>query len=254
MVNPANVLAIDDLAMMTDHRVQPAVVSVDDLRALLGRLTRLDEGLVETETEPEPESRDELGAGESGDDAPTVRLVHSIIAQAVDQGASDIHFDPTEGELSVRLRIDGVMVPTARVPRALARKVVSRVKIMAELDISERRVPQDGRIGVTVDGRRIDLRAVTIPLVAGESVVLRVLDTGGVPRSLDELGMGEDDRTRLARALGRSHGGVLATGPTGSGKSHDRLPRTARGLRGHGRQRGDPRAHRGPGLERRDRP
>jgi type IV pilus assembly protein PilB len=217
MVNPANVLAVDDLAMITDHRVQPVVVSEEDLQALVARLSRLDEGIVEAEPEAEPEPALDLRDG--GEDAPTIRLVHSVIAQAVDQGASDVHFDPVDGELQVRLRIDGVMVDAARVPRSLAPKVVSRVKILADLDISERRVPQDGRVGMTVDGRRIDLRVVTVPLVAGESVVLRVLDTGGVPLTLNELGMGADDRERLASVLGRSYGAMLATGLTGSGKS-----------------------------------
>ena len=222
VANPANVLAMDDVAMITDRRVHPAVVSRADLAALLTRLTRLDDGLVEEiAAEPEPEApADELDLREAADDPPAVKLVHAVLAEAVDQGASDVHFDPAEGgELQVRLRVDGVMADAARVPRALAPKVIARIKILAELDIAERRLPQDGRVGLTVDGRRVDLRVAVVPLVAGESAVLRVLDSGRAPLTLEELGMEPADRATVAAALGRSHGGVLATGPTGSGKS-----------------------------------
>jgi type IV pilus assembly protein PilB len=220
MVNPSNVLAIDDIAMITDRRVHPAVVSNEDLQALLTRLNRLDQGLVEAEPdmhESEPEETDFRDTGD--DDVPAVKLVHSVIAQAIDQGASDIHFDPDEGELQVRYRVDGVMADAARVPRKLSQKVIARVKILADLDIAERRLPQDGRVGLTVDGRRIDLRVAVIPLVGGESVVLRILDSGKAPLSLEDLGMADDDRAKVERALARSHGAVLTTGPTGSGKS-----------------------------------
>jgi type IV pilus assembly protein PilB len=220
MVNPSNVLAIDDIAMITDRRVHPAVVSNEDLQALLTRLNRLDQGLVESEpdlNETVPEETDFRDTGD--DDVPAVKLVHSVIAQAIDQGASDIHFDPVEGELQVRYRVDGVMAEAARVPRKLAQKVIARVKILADLDIAERRLPQDGRVGLTVDGRRIDLRVAILPLVGGESAVLRILDSGNKPISLEDLGMADDDRAKVDRALARSHGAVLTTGPTGSGKS-----------------------------------
>jgi type IV pilus assembly protein PilB len=185
MVNPSNVLAIDDIAMITDRRVHPAVVSNEDLQALLTRLNRLDEGLVESEPELPDDEPDQVDLRDAGDDeVPAVKLVHSVIAQAIDQGASDIHFDPDEGELQVRYRIDGVMSDAARVPRKLAQKVVARVKILADLDIAERRLPQDGRVGLTVDGRRIDLRVAIVPLVGGESAVLRILDSGNAPLSL----------------------------------------------------------------------
>jgi type IV pilus assembly protein PilB len=220
MVNPSNVLAIDDISMITDRRVHPAVVSNEDLQALLTRLNRLDEGLVESEPElvdDEPEQMDLRDAAE--DEVPAVKLVHSVIAQAIDQGASDIHFDPDEGELQVRYRVDGVMADAARVPRKLAQKVIARVKILADLDIAERRLPQDGRVGLTVDGRRIDLRVAIVPLVGGESAVLRILDSGRAPLSLEDLGMADDDRAKVTKALSRAHGAVLTTGPTGSGKS-----------------------------------
>ena len=220
MVNPSNVLAIDDIAMITDRRVHPAVVSNDDLQALLTRLNRLDEGLVEAEPDVPGDEPGQVDLRDSADDeVPAVKLVHSVIAQAIDQGASDIHFDPDEGELQVRYRVDGVMADAARVPRKLASKVIARVKILADLDIAERRLLQDGRVGLTVDGRRIDLRVAVVPLVGGESAVLRILDSGKAPLSLEDLGMADDDRERVERALSRAHGAVLTTGPTGSGKS-----------------------------------
>jgi type IV pilus assembly protein PilB len=220
MVNPSNVLAIDDIAMITDRRVHPAVVSNEDLQALLTRLNRLDEGLVEAEPDMPGEEPEQVDLRDAADDeVPAVKLVHSVIAQAIDQGASDIHFDPDEGELQVRYRVDGVMADAARVPRKLAQKVIARVKILADLDIAERRLPQDGRVGLTVDGRRIDLRVAVVPLVGGESAVLRILDSGKAPLSLEDLGMADDDRVKVEKALTRAHGAVLTTGPTGSGKS-----------------------------------
>src|SRR5947209_19304826 len=163
---------------------------------------------------------------ESADDAPVIKLVHSIIAEATDRGASDIHFEPQAdekgragAELRVRMRIDGVLTEQTRVPKRMVSGVVSRIKIMADLDISERRLPQDGRVGLTIDGRHVDIRAVTIPSVHGESVVLRILDKESVRHELDRLGMQEHELDRFRRSFKRAHGAVLATGPTGSGKS-----------------------------------
>jgi type IV pilus assembly protein PilB len=152
--------------------------------------------------------------------------VHSIIAQAADRGASDIHFEPQPDdigrparEMRVRMRIDGVLVDTATVPRRMIGGVVSRVKIMSDLDISERRVPQDGRVGLTVEGRHVDIRVVTLPSVHGESVVLRILDKEAIRFELDKLGMQGQELNAYRKAFNRAHGAVLATGPTGSGKS-----------------------------------
>ena len=136
----------------------------------------------------------------SADEAPVVKLVHSVIADAVARGASDIHFDPRNGDMRVRFRIDGVVVDSATVPRRLALGLVSRIKIMAELDIAERRAPQDGRVGLRVDDHHIDIRVATLPLVRGESVVIRILDKQRVVTDLDLLGMEPADR-RLAGGL-----------------------------------------------------
>ncbi|TML25638.1 MAG: type II/IV secretion system protein, partial [Actinobacteria bacterium] len=219
MRDPANVVAIDDIAMLTGYNVRPAVATSEDIHSLIARLDRFG-GAVEEEPGEDQVVPAEVGElREEAADAPVVKLVNSLIAQAVELGASDVHFEPSSGALDVRLRVDGVMVDSTKVPARMAAGVVSRLKIMASLDISERRRPQDGRIGMNVEGRHVDVRAVVLPLVGGESVVLRVLDQGSVPMGLAELGLRDLDRERLDDALARSTGGLLATGPTGSGKS-----------------------------------
>ena len=162
-----------------------------------------------------------MSVDEADSDAPVIKLVHSIVAQAVQQGASDIHVNPEEGDTRVLFRVDGVLAPAATVKRRMAMGVVSRIKIMADLDISERRVPQDGRFALTVEGRRVDIRVVTLPLVYGEGVVMRILDQGAGVKidGLESLGMQAAELERFSRAIHRPNGAVLVTGPTGSGKS-----------------------------------
>jgi type IV pilus assembly protein PilB len=222
MANPSNVLAIDDLAMMTGRTIVPVVGAREDIRTALGRLSSLDGAILEAARyEPPPTRRVEerVDLHQSAEDAPAVKLVRSIIAQAVEQGASDVHFDPEPEGLQVRFRIDGVMQDAAQVPGQMVSSVVSRIKILANLDIAERRLPQDGRIGLAVEDRQIDLRVVVLPLVDDESVVLRILDSGSAPLTLEDLGMQAHDRARFSSSLQRSYGGVLACGPTGAGKS-----------------------------------
>jgi type IV pilus assembly protein PilB len=228
MSDPANVLAVDDIALLTRMDVKPAVASAEDIAALVSRLNRFEDAVQEAVEEGED------GAGpveivdlrESAEDAPVIKLVHSIIAEATERGASDIHFEPQTdekgragAELRVRMRIDGVLVEQTRVPRRMVPGVVSRIKIMSDLDISERRLPQDGRVGLMVDGRHVDIRVVTIPSVHGESCVLRILDKDNVRLELEKLGMQPHELERFRRAFQSAHGAVLATGPTGSGKS-----------------------------------
>ncbi|MGI8579410.1 MAG: ATPase, T2SS/T4P/T4SS family [Solirubrobacteraceae bacterium] len=221
MADPSNVLAVDDIAMLTSLEVRPAVASSEDIAALVMRLNRFEDAVQEAyDEERDTENAAEVvDLQESADDAPVVKLVHSIIAQAVERGASDIHFEPDGTDMRVRVRIDGVMSTSTTVPRRMVGGVVSRIKIMAELDISERRMPQDGRVGLNVDHRHIDIRVVTLPSVHGESVVMRILDKDAVVLDLDKLGMQDSERDRFQRAFNRSHGAVLVTGPTGSGKS-----------------------------------
>jgi len=223
MADPANVLAIDDIAIMTGLEVRAAVASREDINGLISRITRLDD-VVQSTSFDEDFGEDSgpaevVDLRESADDAPVIKLVNQVIAQAVEQGASDIHFEPDDRELRVRFRIDGVLVETTQIPRRMVSGVVSRVKIMADLDIAERRVPQDGRVGLTIDGHQIDLRVVTLPSVHGESIVMRILDKSSVVMDLDRLGMGGDDHVRFSKAFRQAYGAVLVTGPTGSGKS-----------------------------------
>ncbi|MDQ8044643.1 MAG: ATPase, T2SS/T4P/T4SS family [Solirubrobacteraceae bacterium] len=222
MVDPGNIVALDDIAMLTGQRVRPIVVGDEDLDLVIGRVLGVDSevgAVLEQIDDVSPVEEINDLRETTDDEGPTVKIVQSVIAQAVERHASDIHFDPGPEGLTVRFRIDGVIHDVTSVPRSMAASVVSRLKILAELNIAERRMPQDGRVGFNIDGRRIDLRVVTLPLVDGESVVLRVLDSGGTVRGLDELGMRPDAQARLMKALARTHGGILATGPTGSGKT-----------------------------------
>jgi type IV pilus assembly protein PilB len=219
MANPTNVLTIDDIGMMTGRRVRPAAASIEDLNLLLARLVRMDES-IEDISDEEEESEEDLSLNDADATAPVIKLVHSIVAQAVQQGASDIHINPEEGDTRVLYRVDGVLTPTATVRRKMSASVVSRIKIMADLDISERRVPQDGRFGLNVDGRRVDIRVVTLPLVHGEGIVMRILDAGSkMMDDLESLGMQPADQARFANAINQPNGAVLVTGPTGSGKT-----------------------------------
>ena len=148
-----------------------------------------------------------------------IKLVYSILAQAVGEGASDVHLEPEEGELRIRFRVDGVLREAAHVPKRMTGAVISRLKIMSELDIAEKRVPQDGRVSVAVEERRVDLRVTTLPTQRGEGATIRILDESNSQRSLDDLGMDGTARERFEHAFGQAYGAVLVTGPTGSGKS-----------------------------------
>jgi type IV pilus assembly protein PilB len=220
MADPTNVLTIDDVGMMTGRRVRPAAASVEDLNLLLTRLAHMHESIEDiVEEEDEQDVESSVSLGDSDDGAPVIKLVHSLVAQAVQQGASDIHINPEEGDTRVMFRVDGVLTPAATVKRRMAASVVSRIKIMSELDIAERRLPQDGRFALTIDGRRVDIRVVTLPLVTGEGVVLRILDKRTAIEDLSSLGMQSEEQKRFSEAIGRRNGAVLVTGPTGSGKS-----------------------------------
>jgi type IV pilus assembly protein PilB len=220
MVDPSNVLALDDLKLMTGHEVRPVVASNEDVATLIGRMSRLTDAVAEAIEEDDDEALAAVSdIRESADDAPVIKLVNSIIAQAVQEGASDVHFEPDGGEMRIRQRVDGVLQETTVIPRRMTAGVISRIKIMGDLDIAERRLPQDGRVSLAVEGRTVDIRIVTMPSVHGEGAVMRLLDKSSALISLDALGMGEDSRERVEGGIWQPHGAVLATGPTGSGKS-----------------------------------
>ncbi len=222
--DPTNVLTIDDVAVITGRKVRVAVASAEDLNLLMTRLAGMDESIEDIvdeqhEAEAEAQAEQEGFAEEADRDAPIIRLVHSVVAQAAQQGASDIHINPEEGDTKVLFRIDGVLAPAATIKRRMATGVVSRIKIMADLDIAERRLPQDGRFALTIEGRRVDIRVVTLPLVHGEGVVMRILDKGVSVQNLQSLGIAPEQLARLEHAIAKPSGAVLVTGPTGSGKS-----------------------------------
>src|SRR3954470_19945887 len=220
MADPTNVLAIDDIALMTGYDVRPAVASREDIAGLVARLTKLDDVVQSTFVEEEETVAEEVvDLRETADDAPIIKLVNGIVAQAVEQGASDVHLSPDGSDLRVRFRIDGVLQDSATVPRRMVSGVISRVKIMSDLDIAERRVPQDGRVGLSIDGHHVDLRVVTLPSVHGESVVMRILDQSTGVVDLAGLGMADHEADRFRHSIHQSYGAVLVTGPTGSGKS-----------------------------------
>jgi type IV pilus assembly protein PilB len=227
MSDPANVLAVDDVALLTHLDVRPAVASAEDITALITRMNRFEDAVAEAVEEGEAVAYEEVvDLKETADDAPVIKLVHSIIAQATERGASDIHYEPQPDpngrsvrEMRVRMRVDGVLTEATTVPKKMVPGVVSRIKIMADLDIAERRVPQDGRVGMTIDGRHVDVRVVTIPSVHGEGVVMRILDKESIRLELDKLGFQEQELDRFRRAFNQAYGCVLTTGPTGSGKS-----------------------------------
>ncbi|MDP9293567.1 MAG: Flp pilus assembly complex ATPase component TadA [Actinomycetota bacterium] len=238
MADPANVLAVDDIAVMTGYEVRPAVASSDDIEWLLERLEDPEyaPALLDLDEDEDEESPNGTAQGASqgpiydtqntpinfgvgGEDASVIGLVHRIITEAVDRGCSDIHFEPGDGDMRVRYRIDGVLQDAAFVPESVVPAVTSRVKILSDLDIAERRVPQDGRISLELEGKHIDLRVATLPAAHGENVVMRILDSSKALVALESLGMLPQALERFTKAIGQAHGAVLVTGPTGSGKS-----------------------------------
>jgi type IV pilus assembly protein PilB len=223
MADPANVLAVDDVQMMTGLNCRVAVAAEVDIDNLISRLNNLESAVSEAVEEDEEEETLSVAQvselRESADDAPVIKLVYSILGQAVNEGASDVHFEPDERDMRVRFRVDGVLSEVARVPKRMVAGVVSRLKIMSELDIAEKRIPQDGRVAVNVDDRKVDLRVVTVPTERGEGATLRILDKSQGLLSLDDLGMTGDGLVRFREAFNQAYGAVLVTGPTGSGKS-----------------------------------
>ncbi|MEA2438732.1 MAG: type pilus assembly protein PilB [Thermoleophilaceae bacterium] len=218
MADPSNVLALDDLKLMTGYEVRPVVASREDIASLIAKMNRLDDAVAEV-VDADDEEDVVVDIQESGADAPVIKLVNSIIAQAMEDGASDIHFEPHGRDMRVRFRVDGVLAETTTIPRRMTPGVVSRVKIMGDLDISERRVPQDGRTSMSIDGHSVDIRIVTLPSAGGEGIVMRILDKEQIVLTLDSLGMRGDSRDRFEAGFRQSYGAVLVTGPTGSGKS-----------------------------------
>jgi type IV pilus assembly protein PilB len=176
-------------------------------------------GIEDDDIEVVESKEEDLDLEKMAGESPVIRFVNYLIFNAVKEGASDIHIEPMEKKLQIRYRIDGVMFDSMSPPHHMKAAIVSRIKIMANLDIAERRLPQDGRIRAMVHGRKLDLRVSTLPMVQGEKVVMRILDTRSIQVGLDELGMNEDTLLMWKHQIDQPHGIVLVTGPTGSGKT-----------------------------------
>jgi type II secretory ATPase GspE/PulE/Tfp pilus assembly ATPase PilB-like protein len=214
--------ALDDLEMVYRADIAKESASADEVDRMIERLSTLSEHSLEMLDVGAPSNAtDEVTADvrDLATQPPVVRYVNLLIRDAYDAGASDIHIEATNKGLSARFRLDGVLSHAAQPPNHLELAVVSRIKRLAELDIAERRRPQDGRIRVRLESRELDLRVSTVPTMYGESVVLRLLDRGGRPVQLRELGLTSDLRASLERLAARPHGMLLVTGPTGSGKT-----------------------------------
>jgi general secretion pathway protein E len=223
--DPLNPLITDDLRQSTGLAVKIVVSAPDAIQDAIDRtyngnnsaLQRIVEGM---DDDRGPDADDDIDhLRDMAFEAPVVRLVNLLVENAIEAEASDIHIEPFEDTLRIRYRIDGVLFDQEAPPRRLQAAVTSRIKIMAEMNIAERRLPQDGRIRVTLHGRRVDIRVSTIPTVHGESIVMRLLDRTTVFHPLEQLGFAPDTRRQFEALIHRPHGILLVTGPTGSGKT-----------------------------------
>lgn len=222
MVNPTNVFSLDDVRSVTGQDVRAIMAEPGQLMRAIDRVwgaADTDEAILRIEQDQVDEEDLTLSASAAAEDAPVIQFVNQLITRAVGERASDIHLDPGERDMRIRFRIDGVLHEIMTVPRAAQASVSSRIKIMAEINIAERRIPQDGRIALTVNGRAVSLRVVTLPTAYGEAIVIRVLEESEGVRSLTDLGMSAAALKVFEASFRRPWGAVIVTGPTGSGKS-----------------------------------
>jgi len=222
MADPANVFALDDMRSMAGMEIRPVVATKPDVLAAINRYHRGDAEFDDLTIAMEAgrDDDDDLGkVKEVVEDAPIVKFVNLLITQAIQDRASDIHIEPAERDLRVRFRIDGVLHEVMRSPKSITSGVTSRLKIMADINIAERRIPQDGRLSVTANGKKIDLRVATLPTVWGEKIVMRILDNSTAMLTLSDLGFGQENYDVYSKSFAKPYGMILVTGPTGSGKS-----------------------------------
>ena len=222
MADPSNVFAVDDIRTVTKKDVKVVVATRASILDAIGRYHRMDEGAedISALAASDLDLDEHLEqVKEITEEAPIVKLVNMVIAQAVDDRASDIHIEPTEHDVRIRYRIDGVLHEVMRPAKGIQAGVVSRLKIMADIDIAERRIPQDGRVNVTIGGKAIDLRVATLPTVYGEKIVMRILDKTTAVLKLSDLGFLDSSMKRFEESYRKPYGTILVTGPTGSGKS-----------------------------------
>ncbi len=227
MADPSNVVAIDALGQVTGLHIDVVTATERDILNALDRLEgegesiqqSIDQIIEEQAREDHVVAEPWADATSAGDEAPTIRLVTQIITRAVETGASDIHFEPEERLMRIRTRIDGVLHPDVLIPKALQSLVTSRMKILGDLDVSESRIPQDGRATVTVGRRQVNLRVSSLPTSYGESIVVRILNPGTGLARLAALGLPSATEIKLRHVMDQPHGVVIVTGPTGSGKT-----------------------------------
>ena len=221
MADPANVFAVDDMRAMTGMEIKPVVATKADVLAAINRYQRSDQEMdqLTSAIDVRDEDDDLSSVKEITEDAPIVKFVNLLITQAIQDRASDIHVEPSEKDLRVRFRIDGVLHEVMRSPKSITAGVTSRLKIMADINIAERRIPQDGRLSVTANGKKIDLRVATLPTVWGEKIVMRILDNSTAMMKLSDLGFGDENYEVYSKSFVKPYGMILVTGPTGSGKS-----------------------------------
>lgn len=218
MADPMDYFAIEELRMATGYQITPAIATKDDIFQSITKYYDLQESLADVfDDMAEEEQVDETGIADQ--DSPIVRLVNQIIANGVGQRVSDIHFDPQETELRIRYRIDGVLRTERSLPKHMQNVITARIKIMANLNITEKRLPQDGRIQVNIDFKPIDIRISTLPSMYGEKIVMRILDRSNAFDDLDKLGFNEANLRAFTSMIEKPNGIVLITGPTGAGKS-----------------------------------
>jgi type IV pilus assembly protein PilB len=225
IADPQDVRGIDELRLATRYPLELGVADREDILAEVRRLLRASQAgaraMIAEQAELEEEEADDLEVDDGISDVPLVRLVNSVLFQAAEDGASDVHFEPQEDALVVRFRIDGVLQEMQRIPKRMTGGVTTRLKVLAKLDIAERRRPQDGRISLNAAaaGRMLDIRVATLPTVEGEKVTMRLLDKSRKPPTLEQLGLSPEMQTTVSNLIQRPTGALLVTGPTGSGKS-----------------------------------
>jgi type IV pilus assembly protein PilB len=226
MADPTNVFALDDIRIMGGMEIMPVVSTKADIISAIETYVRNTAEMVEEfgeaeylEEEEEGEEEAEEVFREAGEDAPIVKYVNLIISEAVNEGASDVHVEPGVKEVRIRYRVDGVLREVRRSPKKVHPGMVSRIKILSNMNITERRVPQDGRFTMSVAGKDIDLRAASLPTVYGEKIVLRILDRSSILISLTDLGLESEPLRVFSESFHKPYGTVIVTGPTGSGKT-----------------------------------
>ncbi|MGS1080354.1 type IV-A pilus assembly ATPase PilB [Pseudoxanthomonas beigongshangi] len=231
--DPTNKMqALDEIKFHTNLVVEPILVDDDSLRRALDQWINAssslsnpfggddEEGLENLEVSGDDDAANESGVDAKGDDTPVVKFVNKVLIDAIKRGASDIHFEPYENDYRVRLRIDGILKQVAKAPTKLNQRIAARLKVMAQLDIAEKRVPQDGRIKLNLSkSKQVDFRVSTLPTLFGEKVVLRILDGSAAKLGIDKLGYEKDQQKLFEDAIHKPYGMVLVTGPTGSGKT-----------------------------------